>query len=192
MYIYIYIYIYVHLYIYLGGVHCITSTLRNPHYLPELQVLYRFRYLSIYLSVCLSIYLSRSTSLPTRTAGNLYLQPRNLSLGLARLHYITSMLRNPHYLPELQVCCEQSLPHISRYIRRWIPVSLITADLFRSVVRSPVMHPEDVGSTPGSVTFPPPGFDGVLLYIFLYLSICLSITASPLRCATRTSCQSCR
>jgi len=24
--------------------------------------------------------------------------------------------------------------------------------------RPPVMHPEDVGSTPGSVTFPPPGF----------------------------------
>jgi len=26
-------------------------------------------------------------------------------------------------------------------------------------VLSPVMHPEDVGSTPGSVTFPPPGVD---------------------------------
>jgi len=53
--------------------------------------------------------------------------------------------------------------HISRYSRRWIPVSLITADLFRSVVRSPVMHLEDVGSTSGSVTFPPPGFDTLLL-----------------------------
>jgi len=59
----------------------------------------------------------------------------------------------------LTLCCEQSLTHISRYIRRCIPVPLITAVLVRSVVRSPVMHPEDVGSTPGSVTFPPPGFD---------------------------------
>ena len=27
------------------------------------------------------------------------------------------------------------------------------------MVLSPVMHPEDVGSTPGLVTFPPTGFD---------------------------------
>jgi len=27
------------------------------------------------------------------------------------------------------------------------------------------MRPEDVGSTPGSVTFPPPGFDGVVALV---------------------------
>ena len=49
--------------------------------------------------------------------------------------------------------------HISRYMRRWIPVPLITADLFRRVVLSPDMQPRGRGFDSRSVTFPPPGFD---------------------------------
>jgi len=53
-------------------------------------------------------------------------------------------------------CCEQQaaydaprFTHISRYIRRWIPVPLITADLFRRWYCPQTCSPEDVGSTPG-------------------------------------------
>jgi len=49
--------------------------------------------------------------------------------------------------------------HISRYMRRWIPVPLITAGLFRRVVLSPDMQPRGRGFDSRSVTFPPPGFD---------------------------------
>ena len=45
--------------------------------------------------------------------------------------------------------------------QRWIPVPLITADLFRRVVLSPVMRPRGRGFDARSVTFPPPGFDPV-------------------------------
>jgi len=43
--------------------------------------------------------------------------------------------------------------------QRWIPVPLITADLFRRVVLSQVMRPRGRGFDSRSVTFPPPGFD---------------------------------
>jgi len=39
--------------------------------------------------------------------------------------------------------------------QRWIPVPLITADLFRRVVLSPVMRPRGRGFDSRSVTFPP-------------------------------------
>ena len=44
-------------------------------------------------------------------------------------------------------------------MRRWIPVPLITADLFRRVVLSPDDAPTGRGFDSRSVTFPPPGFD---------------------------------
>jgi len=63
-------------------------------------------------------------------------------------------------------CCEQQAAydaprstHISRYMRRWSPVPLITADIFRRVVLSPVMRPRGRGFDSRSVTFPPPGSD---------------------------------
>jgi len=72
-------------------------------------------------------------------------------------------------------CCEQQAAydaprstHISRYIRRWIPVPLIPADLFRWMVLSPDMQPRGRGFDSRSVTFPPPGFD-------IYISINQSI-----------------
>ena len=66
----------------------------------------------------------------------------------------------------MSFCCEQQAAydaprstHISRYMRRWIPVPLTTADLFRRVVLSPVMRPRGRGFDSRSFTFPPPGFD---------------------------------
>jgi len=48
------IYLSIHLSVYLGVLYCITSKFRNPYYLPELQVLFMFLHLSIYL--CLYLY----------------------------------------------------------------------------------------------------------------------------------------
>jgi len=63
------------------------------------------------------------------------------------------------------------------------------------VVRSPVMHPEDVGSTPGSVTLPPPGlglglggvnpshllhtYTEIHIYIYTYIYIHIYICLDP-------------
>jgi len=54
-------------------------------------------------------------------------------------------------------------------MRRWIPVPLITADLFRRVVLSPDMQPRGRGFDSRSVTFPPSGFDMTLTPILTQL-----------------------
>ena len=81
------------------------------------------------------------------------------------LPFVLGLTNVPPSLSDSRACCEQQAAydaprstHISRYIRRWIPVPLITADLFRRVILSPDMQPRGRGFDSRSVTFPPPGF----------------------------------
>jgi len=67
-------------------------------------------------------------------------------------------------------------------MRRWIPVPLITADLFRRVVLSPDMQPRGRGFDSRSVTFPPPGFDILLHFKPLLWESIIRLRPPPPTC----------